>query len=46
MNKIVEVLGMPPVHMLEQGSKSKRYFDRYPDGTWQLKRIKEGKKVI
>ena len=44
MNKIVEVLGMPPLPMLEQGSKAKRYFDRYPDGTWQLKRIKEGKK--
>lgn len=44
MNKIVEVLGMPPVTMLEQGSKSKRYFDRYPDGSWQVKRIKEGKK--
>lgn len=44
MNKIVEVLGIPPAQMLEQGSKSKRYFDRYPDGTWQVKRIKEGKK--
>ncbi len=44
MNKIVEVLGMPPVHMLEQGSKTKRYFDRYPDGTWQIKRLKDGKK--
>lgn len=44
MNKIVEVLGVPPSHMLEQGSKSKRYFDRFPDGTWQIKRIKEGKK--
>jgi dual specificity tyrosine-phosphorylation-regulated kinase 1 len=44
MNKIVEVLGIPPLQMLEQGSKSKRYFDRYPDGTWQIKRIKEGKK--
>jgi serine/threonine protein kinase len=44
MNKIVEVLGMPPLHMLEQGSKSKRYFDRFPDGTWQIKRVKEGKK--
>ena len=44
MNKIVEVLGMPPLHMLEQGTKSKRYFDRFPDGTWQIKRLKEGKK--
>lgn len=44
MNKIVEVLGIPPVQMLEQGSKAKRYFDRFPDGTWQLKKTKEGKK--
>ncbi len=39
MNKIVEVLGMPPLHMLEQGSKSKRYFDKLPDGTWTPKRM-------
>ncbi|CAF0743749.1 unnamed protein product [Brachionus calyciflorus] len=44
MNKIVEVLGIPPIHMLEQGSKSKRYFDRFPDGQWQLKKTKDGKK--
>ena len=44
MNKIVEVLGMPPIQMLEQGTKSKRYFDRLPDGTWLIKRTKEGKK--
>jgi dual specificity tyrosine-phosphorylation-regulated kinase 1 len=35
MNKIVEVLGMPPPQMLEQGSKSKRYFDKYPDGMFK-----------
>jgi dual specificity tyrosine-phosphorylation-regulated kinase 1 len=39
MNKIVEVLGMPPLQMLEQGSKSKRYFDKLPDGTWSPKRM-------
>ncbi len=44
MNKIVEVLGMPPVSMLENGNKARRYFDRYPDGSWQVKRVKEGKK--
>lgn len=44
MNKIVEVLGMPPLNMLEQGSKTKRFFDRYPDGTWQIKRVREGKR--
>lgn len=35
---------MPPVAMLESGSKARRYFDRYPDGSWQVKRVKEGKK--
>ena len=45
MNKIIEVIGIPPTDMLEQGTKTKRFFDRFPDGTWQLKRIKEGKKV-
>lgn len=44
INKIVEVLGMPPDHMLEHGSKTKRYFDRFPDGSWQIKRLKEAKK--
>ncbi|RNA30537.1 dual specificity tyrosine-phosphorylation-regulated kinase 1A-like [Brachionus plicatilis] len=44
MNKIVEVLGMPPEHMLERGSKAKRYFERLADGTWQIKRQKEAKK--
>lgn len=38
MNKIVEVLGIPPAQMLEQGSKSKRYFDKLPDGSWVVKR--------
>ncbi len=46
INKIVEVFGIPPSYMLEQGTKTKRFFDRFPDGTWQLKRIKEGKKVF
>ena len=41
MNKIVEVLDMPPVAMLEQGTKSKRYFDLQPDATWQVKRLKD-----
>ncbi|CAF1531900.1 unnamed protein product, partial [Rotaria sordida] len=34
MMKIVEVLGMPPSHILEQGTKTKRFFDRLPDNTW------------
>lgn len=44
MNKIVEVLGMPPKHILDQAHKSRKYFDRLPDGTFVLKKTKDGKK--
>ena len=36
MNKIIEVLGIPPKSLLDQGSKTKRYFDLLPDGTYCL----------
>nr|CAB3240363.1 dual specificity tyrosine-phosphorylation-regulated kinase 1B [Phallusia mammillata] len=44
MNKIVEVLGMPPQHMLENASSQKvrKMFERQSDGTWKMK--KQGKK--
>ena len=41
MMKIVEVLGIPPTHLLEQGTKSKRFFDRLPDNTWIPRKSKE-----
>ncbi|CAF1550181.1 unnamed protein product [Rotaria sordida] len=41
MMKIVEVLGMPPNHILEQGTKTKRFFDRLPDNTWIPRKSKE-----
>ncbi|CAF1542045.1 unnamed protein product, partial [Adineta steineri] len=41
MMKIVEVLGMPPTHILEQGTKTKRFFDRLPDNTWTPRKSKE-----
>lgn len=44
MNKIVEVLGMPPKHILEMAHKARKFFDRLPDGTFVLKKTKEGKK--
>jgi hypothetical protein len=46
--KIVEVLGMPPNHILEQGTKTKRFFDRLPDNTWIPRKSKERrvKKII
>lgn len=46
MNKIVEVLGLPPNHLLDQGHKARKYFDKLPDGTYVLKKTtKDGKKV-
>ncbi|XP_039249502.2 uncharacterized protein LOC120327151 isoform X1 [Styela clava] len=45
MNKIIEVLGMPPAHMLENGSQQKvrKIFERLPDGTWRVRRHKDKK---
>ncbi|CAG0882663.1 unnamed protein product [Darwinula stevensoni] len=44
MNKIVEVLGMPPAHLLDQAQKTRKYFDKLPDGTYILRKTKDGKK--
>ena len=44
MNKIVEVLGMPPRHLLEQASKTRKYFEKLPDSSFVLKKTKDGKK--
>lgn len=30
MNKIVEVLGMPPKSLLDQGNKARKYFEKMP----------------
>ncbi|KAI4463832.1 l-2-hydroxyglutarate dehydrogenase mitochondrial [Holotrichia oblita] len=38
MNKIIEVLGMPPKHLLDQGSKVRKFFDKLSDGRWQAVR--------
>lgn len=45
MNKIVEVLGMPPKHILDQAHKARKYFDKVPtDGSYILKKSKDGKR--
>lgn len=44
MNKIVEVLGIPPKHLLDQAPKTKKYFHRLPDGSYSLNVPKDGKK--
>jgi hypothetical protein len=45
MNKIVEVLGIPPAHILDQAPKARKFFEKLPDGTWSLKKTKDGKRV-
>ncbi|XP_054169019.1 serine/threonine-protein kinase minibrain-like [Oppia nitens] len=44
LNKIVEVLGMPPKHLCDQAHKARKYFDKLPDHTIVLKKTKDGKK--
>lgn len=43
--KVVEVLGLPPKHMLESAPKARKFFDRLPDGSYTCKCSKDGKKV-
>lgn len=45
MNKIVEVLGMPPKHILDQAHKTRKYFEKSPAGDgYVLRKTKDGKK--
>ncbi|XP_073946025.1 minibrain isoform X2 [Choristoneura fumiferana] len=49
MNKIVEVLGMPPDHLLDQAHKTRKFFDKLPaseGGGYVLKKVngKDGRK--
>ncbi|XP_072911742.1 dual specificity tyrosine-phosphorylation-regulated kinase 1B-like isoform X1 [Hemitrygon akajei] len=44
MNKIVEVVGIPPTHMLEQAPKARKYFEKLSDGLWAIKKVKDVKK--
>ncbi|KAF9420737.1 hypothetical protein HW555_003085, partial [Spodoptera exigua] len=42
MNKIVEVLGMPPDHLLDQAHKTRKFFDKLPaseGGGYVLKKV-------
>ena len=43
VNKIVEVLGLPPKHVLDQAPKAKKYFHKLPDGSYVLNVTKEKK---
>ncbi|XP_031626889.1 serine/threonine-protein kinase minibrain isoform X2 [Contarinia nasturtii] len=45
MNKIVEVLGMPPKHLLDQAHKTRKFFDKLvTDGSYVLKKSQNGRK--
>ncbi|XP_050300387.1 serine/threonine-protein kinase minibrain isoform X2 [Anthonomus grandis grandis] len=50
MNKIVEVLGMPPKHILDQANKTRKFFEKVASergsGSYRyvLKKTKDGKK--
>lgn len=46
MNRIVEVLGIPPTAMLDQAPKARKYFERLPGGGWTLRRTKELRKDL
>ena len=43
--KIVEILGIPPNRMLDEAPKTKKFFDRLPDGSYIMKKSRDGKKV-
>ncbi|XP_055390575.1 serine/threonine-protein kinase minibrain isoform X2 [Condylostylus longicornis] len=44
MNKIVEVLGMPPKYLLDQAHKTRKFFDKLTDGSYVLKKSQNGRK--
>jgi len=45
MNKIVEVLGMPPKHLLDNAVKVRKFFDKLPNGQYVIKKpSKDSKK--
>ena len=45
MNKIVEVLGLPPKHILDAAPKAKKYFHKKTDGSYALN-VPKGKTFI
>lgn len=46
MNKIIEVISMPPKPILDQGHKSRKFFEKLVNGSYVMKKLKDGKKVI
>ena len=46
MSKIIEVLGIPPTHVIERAPRREKYFEKLPNGTWALRKHREGRKVL
>uniref|UniRef100_A0A8C2AKJ6 dual-specificity kinase n=1 Tax=Cyprinus carpio TaxID=7962 RepID=A0A8C2AKJ6_CYPCA len=44
MNKVVEVLGIPPNHIMDLAPKARKFFEKLSDGTWSIKKTKDGKR--
>ncbi|XP_029736160.2 dual specificity tyrosine-phosphorylation-regulated kinase 1B isoform X2 [Aedes albopictus] len=44
INKIVEVLGMPPKHILDQAHKTRKFFEKLPDGSYVLRKTQNQRK--
>ncbi|GIY86348.1 hypothetical protein CEXT_626811 [Caerostris extrusa] len=44
MNKIIEVIAMPPKPILDQGHKSRKYFEKLVNGSYVIKKVKDGEK--
>lgn len=42
--KIVEVLGVPPDHILHMASRTEKFFEKAASGNWILKRFRESRK--
>ena len=43
--RIIEVLGMPPEHLIEQSPKKAQFFTQLPDGSYKLSPQKSTRKV-
>lgn len=44
INKIVEVLGMPPKHILDQAHKTRKFFEKLSDGSYVLRKTQNQRK--
>lgn len=45
VGKIVEVLGIPPDHILHMASRTEKFFEKGAGGNWMLRRFRDNRKV-